>query len=266
MFAASFSHLRLFDYNGALSKWESIKPIRGRADQNSRPLYRRGDDTKTIRQLPNGAIALRYHSTDVLTFNTDDTIDLEPYASRSTCQFVWAALAHRGVYAMWTDRQHPCPDHITQVGDNYYHTPDYATVLYVHGEGWQLVSGAKPFEVPRLDKKATRQALKDTGYDQFALWLKTQIRMDLDPRQGDSWRRAAYDFSTREVGQYLMAGPEGWMELVRRMSRRTPLENDLASLRKAVYQYQGCIDTFEVPHFTSYSDLTSGLNMMRKYG
>ena len=51
MFSSSFNTLNITDYTKALSKWEGIKPIRGRRDQNTRPLYRRGDDTKTIRQI-----------------------------------------------------------------------------------------------------------------------------------------------------------------------------------------------------------------------
>lgn len=266
MFSASFPKLDLTNYQSALSKWEGIKPIRGRSDQNTRPLYRRGDDSKTIRQLRNGSIALRYYQTDVVTFNPDDTVDLEPYASRSTCQFVWAALKGRDVYALWTDRNHPCPDKITQVGDKFYHTPDYVTVQFIPGDGWVMLGGDKPFEVPRLDQTTTRQALKDTGYDQFVLWLNTQIRLNLDPRKGDSWRRTAYDFSHREVSEYLVPGPSGWQELVRRMSRRTPLENDLASLRRAVYRYAGCVEVDEVPFFSSHYEMTSALNRMRKYG
>ena len=260
MFAASLRRLDLTNYQSALSKWESITPIRGRADQNTRPLYRRGDDSKTIRQNTNGSIALRYYSTDVLTFNTDDTVDLQPYASRSTCQFVWAALKGRDVYALWTDRSHPCPDLITQVGGVFYHTPDYVTLQFTPNDGWVMLGGDEPFEVPRLNQSTTRQALKDTGYTDFTLWLNTQIRLGLDPRLGDAWRSTPYQFSTREVSQYLMAGPEGWPELVRRMSKRTELERDLASLRRAVYQYQGCVETDTVPHFTSHYEMTSALN------
>lgn len=267
--SASFSTLTVSNYISALSKWESIKPIRGRKDQNTRPLYRRGDDTKTIRKLNNDSIAFRLHSTDVVTFNKDGTVDLEPYASVTTCSFVRAVLGyHNHIHAHWSYRDHSLPNHVTQVEGRYYNTPSFATLSKTEGPGgtcWSLLAGSEPFEITRLDKTLTKEALEDTGYNKFKLWLATQIRLGLDPRKGDSWRSGAYDWSTRDVSSYLTAGPEGWAELVRRMSKRCEVSRELEVLRRAVYKYAGAVPTEEVPYFENHSAMTNAFASTRKY-
>ena len=265
MFSSSFNTLNITDYTKALSKWEGIKPIRGRRDQNTRPLYRRGDDTKTIRQLPNGGIAFRLWSTDVVTFNTDGTLDLEPYPSVSTCAFVKAVLGWgSGVHAHWSDRATPLPNNVTQVRGHYYHTPQFATLGKVDNK-WSLLGGSEPFEVTTLDKKLTKAALEETGYNQFKIWLTTQIRIGLDPRLGDSWRKGPYDWPQRLDIQYLTSGPEGWGELVRRMSKRCDIDRDLELLRRAVYKYAGATTETAVPYFEDYKAMTNAFAAMRKY-
>ena len=267
MFSASFRTLTVSNYNAALSKWESIKPIRGRKDQNTRPLYRRGDDTKTIRQLNNGSIAFRLHSTDVVTFNVDGTMDLEPYSSVSTCAFVRAVLGyHNHIHAHWSDRDHSLPNHVTQVEGRYYNTPSFAS-LYKDDttHKWSLLAGSEPFDIVTLDKALTKEALKDTGYNEFKIWLTTQIRLGLDPRKGDSWRRGPYDWSHRDVSSYLTNGPSYWGEMVRRMSVRCHVNRDLEVLRRAVYKYAGAVTTTEVPYFEDYKALTNAFASTRKY-
>lgn len=269
MYSASFSTIGISNYITALSKWESIKPIRGRKDQNTRPLYRRTNDTTTIRQLNNGSIAFRLHSTDVVTFNKDGTLDLEPYSSVSTCAFVRAVLGyHNHIHAHWSDRDHSLPNHVTQVEGKYYHTPSFATLSRTEGPGgtcWSLRAGSEPFDIVTLDKTLTKDALKDTGYNDFKLWLNTQIRLGLDPRKGDSWRRGPYDWSHRDVSSYLSNGPNYWGEMVRRMSPRCDINRDLETLRRAVYKYAGAVTTTEVPYFEDYKALTNAFASTRKY-
>jgi hypothetical protein len=267
MFSASFPTIGISNYISALSKWESIKPIRGRKDQNSRPLYRRGDDTKTIRHLNNGSIAFRLHSTDVVTFNKDGTVDLEPYASVTTCHFVSAVFGyHNHITAYWSDRAHGLPDNVTKVEGRYYNTPKFASLTKDDTTNrWSLLAGSEPFEIVRLDKTLTKEALNDTGYNQFKLWLATQIRLGLDPRKGDSWRRGAYDWSERDVSSYLTNGPNYWGEMVRRMSTRCEVSRELEVLRRAVYKYAGAVTVTEVPYFEDYSDMSNAFTSTRKY-
>ena len=267
MYSASFRTLTVSNYTAALSKWESIKPIRGRKDQNTRPLYRRGDDTKTIRQLNNGSIAFRLHSTDVVTFHVDGTVELWPYASVSTCAFVRAVFGyHNHIHAHWSDRDYKLPNHVTQVEGKYYHTPSFASLVKDDTTNkWSLRAGSEPFDIVILDKTLTKDALADTGYNDFKLWLATQIRLGLDPRGEDRWRRGPYDWSHRDVSSYLTVGPEGWNEMVRRMSSRCDINRELEALRRAVYKYAGAVTTTEVPYFEDYKALSSAFASTRKY-
>lgn len=268
MFSASFKFLNIHSYEQAHTLWESITPIRGRST-DVRPLFRRSNDNAIV--YKNGrdqSVRFRLYQTDVVTFNTDGTVDIEPYASRSTNNFAWAVLRGHSVRPHWADRHHPCPDHVTEIGGKFYHTPDFVTVQWdKDAAGWSYVAGAQTFDVPTLNMSLTREARKDSQYDQFSLWIKTQFRLGVDPRMGDTWRTTPYDWSTREVSQYLAVGPEGWAEMTRRMSRRTNIDADLASLRLAVYKWAGyCLDEIEVPYFNSFSEMTSAFDKMRKYG
>lgn len=267
MYAASFKHLNIGSYEQAHDKWASITPIRGRST-DVRPLFRRRNDNAVVyKDDRTQSIRFRLYQTDVVTFNTDGTVDLEPYPSRSTNSFAWSVLRGSTVRPLWSDRRHPLTDLVTEVAGRLYHTPDYVTVQWDNDTaGWSYVAGAVPFDVPTLDKTLTKQARVDSRYNDFALWLNTQIRLGLDPRKGDTWRTSPYDWSTREVSQFLSVGPYGWAEMTRRMSRWTTVDSELASLRLAVYKWAGCVDTIEVPHFNSYSELTSAFNKMRKYG
>lgn len=267
MYSASFSTLTVSSYITALSKWESIKPIRGRKDQNTRPLYRRTNDTETIRQLNNGSIAFRLHSTDVVTFNVDGTVDLIPYVSVTTCAFVRAIFGWSNhIHAHWSDRDYKLPNNVTQVEGRYYHTPSFATLSKdPTTHKWTLLAGNEPFDIVTLDKALTKEALADTGYNDFKLWLNTQIRLGLDPRKGDSWRRGPYDWSHRDVSSYLSNGPSYWGEMVRRMSPRCEVSRDLETLRRAVYKYAGAVTTTEVPYFEDYKALSSAFASTRKY-
>lgn len=267
MYSASFDTIGISSYGSALRKWESITPIRGRQDQNTRPLYRRGDDSKTIRQLNNGDIAFRLHSTDVVTFHKEGAVDLIPYASVTTCAFVRAVFGWGNhIYAHWSDRDYRLPDNVTQVGSRYYNTPSFASLYKDDTTGkWVMAAGNEPFEITRLDKGLAKAALADTNYNQFKLWLTTQIRLGLDPRQGDSWRRGPYDWSEQNVREYLTVGPEGWNEMTRRMSLRCEVSRDLEMLRRAVYKYAGAVTTDEVPYFEDHSDMVNAFASTKKY-
>lgn len=265
MFAARFDRLYIRTYGDALAKFDSIKPVRGRADTDSRPLYRRNDSAKVIRKDSKGVIHLRYYSTDVLSYNPDNTIDITPYPSLSTAAFVRAALGYK-VNPMWSRRGTSIPDHVTAVGGKIYHTPEFLTVKYnPETDDYAFLGGSVPFEIPQLDKTLTNEAVKESGFKQFALWLKTQIRLGLDPRCGDTWRRHPYGWSERDVSTYL-TDVSGWSELVRRMSTRCNVDTELAALRLVVYRWYGCTDTVEVPWFDSYAEMASAFNRVRKYG
>lgn len=80
----------LANYNEAFHKWESTKPIRGRAD-DVRPLgNRRQADQYKIEILPEGGVACVLYRTPVVTFFTDGDVRImnDGWNSQSTCHFI----------------------------------------------------------------------------------------------------------------------------------------------------------------------------------
>lgn len=268
MFACRFpKKLRITNHAEAFALWEKSPKKKGYSDPDWRDPFGRPRDNTVVRKDRHDNIHFRLYSTDVVTVAPDDTVTLEPVATPSTANFVYAVLGGHLV-PHWADRQRPCPRMMTEVGGKFYHTPDYAAVKFdKNTQQWQLLAGDRSVDVPTLNMSLTREARKDSRYDDFALWIKTQLRLGVDPRMGDTWRTKPYDWSTREVSQYLAVGPEGWAEMTRRMSRRTHVNADLDALRRAVYKWAGyCLDETEVPYFNSYGEMTAAFSRMRKYG
>jgi hypothetical protein len=258
---------RMLSYTSALKKFNSIKPIRGRSDANTRPLARRSNDNMTIRQDPNNHdIVVRLYSTDIIRYDAqgdgyNNTIELDPYPSVLTNRVMWSILGPH-VNTHWADRHYSAPNHITEVGGRYYNTPSYALVQ-PQETGWTLVGGEKPFEVPRINRKEAKQALRDANFYTFQTWLSTLIRLDLAP-MSTHYRRSPFDWSPSEAYRYLTAGEEGWREIAGRMSRRVDPKREYESLRTAVYKYYQCYDTEVIPYFTSYREMQNALNRLRR--
>jgi hypothetical protein len=255
---------RMLSYNSALAKYNSIAPIRGRRDQNTRPLARRGNDNLTIRQDPDSKdIIVRLYSTDIIRYSSEgdghnNLIELDPYASVLTNRIVTSILGPH-VFTHWSDT-----NLITEVNGRYYHTPSFAVVQPAE-TGWTLVDGSKPISIPRLDRKAAKQALRDANYYTFKLWLETRIKLGV-AEFGHRWGTKPFDWTPRTAMDYLVAGEEGWAEIASRMSNNIPLESELRSLREAVYQYEMCYTEDEVPYFTSYREMQSAINLIRRNG
>lgn len=255
---------RILSYESALQKYEAIKPIRGRQDQNSRPLARRSNDNLTIRKDPtNHDIVIRLYRTDIIRYlskgdGCNNQIMLDPHPSVTTNRVMWSILGPY-VNTYWSDR-YSAPSHMTEVNGRYYHTPEFA-LIQPHQDGWYLVAGAKPIEVPYLNRKEGRQALKDSNYYTFKLWLETRVKLGV-AEFGHRWG-GAFQWTPREAVQYLHQGEKGWAEISRRMSHRVPLETELRSLREAVYKSELCYDTEAVPYFESYGGMTNALRRIK---
>jgi len=257
---------RMLSYNSALKKWASIKPIRGRSDQNTRPLARRTNDNLTIRQDDNGDVVVRLYSTDIIRYDANgdgynNPIHLEPYGSALTNRTVWSILGPH-VNTHWTSRW-KAPSLITEVGGRYYNTPSFATVQPKE-TGWELIAGAKPVEVPYLNRKEGKQALRDANYYTFKLWLETRIKLgiaEFGHRYGST-----FGWTPATAVQYLRQGEEGWAEISGRMSNSVSLEAELRSLRDAVYQYEMCYDTKTVEYFHNYNEYKNAVGQIQRIG
>jgi hypothetical protein len=258
----------MLSYDSALKKWASIKPIRGRSDQNTRPLAHRTNDNLTIRQDPDTKdIIVRLYQTDIIRYDAEgdgnnNLIHLEPYPSALTNRVMSSILAPH-VFTHWSSRYRG-PGIITEVGGRYYNTPSYA-VIQPAQSGWTLVDGAKPVEVPYLNRKEGKQALRDANYYTFKVWLETKIRLGI-AEFGHRWGSSPFDWTPALAVQYLRQGGDGWVEISARMSNSVPLEAELRSLREAVYQYEMCYDTMTFEYFVSYNEYKNAINQMQRIG
>lgn len=253
---------KLLSYADALARYESIKPIRGRSDQNTRPLARRTNDNLTIRMGADDELIVQLYYTDIVTYDTGGTITIKPYPSVVTNR-VMDSLLYPCIRTCWSRREYPLPENITQVAGRWYHTPWVFTV----SKDFQLQTGSVPFEVPLLDRRKTTAALKECRYYDFALWLKTQDRLGLEPLKGDTWRRSPADHDASTVGRLLRyPTTEGWAELARRMSPTAGLEAELGAVRKAVYRYADCYEVESVPYFEAQQALQTALRRMKGHG
>jgi len=258
---------RMLSYSSALKKYQSIQPIRGRQDQNTRPLAQRRNDNLTIRQDPaTNDIIVRLYSTDIITYSAvgdgdNNLIHLDPYPSVLTNRIMWSILGPH-VNTHWSDRPHPVPNHITEVNGRYYNTPSFVTVQ-PHQAGWIVTAGAEPIEVPRLNRKEAKQALRDANYYTFEVWLRTQLRLGSRQLLGDAWRSRPFDWTPSTAVQYLREGETGWAEISRRFSARATLDRELGSLRRAVYQYDLCYDVETVDYFEGYTEMKNAFGRIR---
>ena len=254
---------RMLSYNSALLMYDSIKPIRGRQDQNTRPLAGRSGDKLTIRQdYATKDIIVRLYATDIIRYeycpeedNDQSPIHLCPYGSVLTNRIVWSLLGPH-VSTHWGGHS------ITEAGGRYYNTPQFATIQCKSGN-WTLTAGSKPLEVPYINRKLARQALKDNHYDTFKLWMMTKIRLGL----GEFGRRygRVYEWTPQTAVNYLRQGETGWAEIMGRMSSNVTIEAELRSLRDAVYRHEMCFDIEVVDYFTGYAEFKQALKRVKKF-
>ena len=255
---------RMLSYNTALLKYNSIKPIRGRSDQNTRPLSNRGNDNLTIRMEPTTSdILVRLYSTDIIRYTYQAAGDydlspivLDPYPSAMTNRIMWSILGPY-VYTHWSDK-----GLITKVGGRYYNTPSFAVVQPAE-TGWTLADGSKPIEVPHFNRKEGKQALKDSNYYTFKLWLETQVRLGV-ARFGRRWGSPLWTPS--EAVKCLRQGETGWAEIAARFSNHAPLEQELRSLREAVYKHDICYDIKMYEYFENHHKMQNALNQIKRVG
>jgi len=260
-------HHRMLSYKDALTKYNAIKPIRGRSE-DIRPLARRSNDNLTIRQDPTTKdIIIKLYNTDIIRYDANgdgynNPIHLDPYGSVLTNRVMWSILGPH-VNTHWSDRYNG-PGLITEVGGRYYHTPQFATVQPKE-TGWELTAGAEPVEIPYLNRKEGRQALKDTNYYTFKLWLETRIKLGV-AEFGHRYGSSPFDWTPRTAVEYLRQGETGWAEISGRMSNYVSLDTELRTLREAIYQYEMCYDTKTVEYFHSYNEYKNAMNQINRIG
>lgn len=238
-------------YEQALAKYDSIAPIRGRST-DMRPLGQRRNDNLTIRKLDNGSVAIRLYHTDIITYHDDGTIDLEPYASRLTDDIVRSVL--RGaVTPQYTHYAGP----VLWVKNKGYRIPDFATL----DKDLKIIAGTKPFTRYNVNRKKANAACAK-GFDQFKLWVQTQVRLGIDPRQGERWGTV----SLSNMALACLDEPDRYADIARGMSTYVTVDSHLDAIRRQVLTYHDCIEETEVAYVTAYKQLTAIQSSKKRWG
>jgi hypothetical protein len=248
----------ILSYEQALQRHDSIVPIRGR-NVEVRPIAQRRNDNFTIRvnQADNSVVIRLYH-TDIVTYHKDGTIELDPYASRLTNDAV-SGIFRNEVRPNYTSAVGPVLWAKDADGNKRgYYTPDFATL----DKGLRLIAGSKPFTKYRIDRKASNQACQESGFNQFSLWLKTQVRLGLDPRQGGRWASQYID----RAAPRCLDEVDRYQDIVRGWSAFTSVDTQLAALRLQVQRYYDAVTTEEVSYVSSWRELTSIATSKRRLG
>ncbi len=241
----------ILSYEQAVTKHDSIKPIRGRST-GIRPLGHRSNDNLTIRRLHDDSIVVRMYSTDIITYRPDGTIELEPYADRLIDDAVRQIL-RGGASSQYTHLAGP----ILWVKHKGYRITDCAVL----SPDLELISGSVPFTKYSIDRKASNVACQQSGFNQFALWLRTQVRLGIDPRQGDHWASQYIDRATPRC----LDEPSRYGDIVREWSAYSSVEDQLRDLRLQVQKYYDCITETELAYVSDWRDLNSVVASQRKY-
>lgn len=245
-------------YEQAVAKYDSIVPIRGRST-DTRPLGQRRNDNLTIRKLDNGSVAIRLYHTDIITYHDDGTIDLEPYASKLTDEAVNQVL--RGaVWASYTNPVGPVlwiRNSATNNTSMGYLVDGCATL----DKDLNIIAGTKPFTRYNVNRKKANAACAK-GFDQFKLWVQTQVRLGVDPRQGERWGTV----SLSNIALACLDEPDRYADIARGMSTYVTVDSHLDAIRRQVLTYHDCIEETEVAYVTAYKQLTAIQSSKKRWG
>jgi hypothetical protein len=242
-------------YQQALVKHDSIAPIRGRST-DVRPLGQRRNDNLIIRKLDNGSIAVRLYQTDIITYHDDGTIDLEPYSSKLTDEAV-RQVFRGAVTASYTNPVGPVL-WTNHNGTRRGYLVDGCASL---DKDLNVIAGTKPFTRYSVSrKKANAAAAK--GFNQFKLWVQTQVRLGVDPRQGERWGTV----SLPSIALACLDEPDRYADIARGMSTFVTVDSHLDAIRRQVLTYHDCIEETEVPYITGWDELASIQSSKKRWG
>jgi hypothetical protein len=257
MYGATYTGLPrggILSYQQAVQQHDSIVPIRGRST-DTRPVAQRRNGNFTIRRLADGSVVIRLYSTDIVVYRPNGTIELEPYSSKMTNEAVMH-IFRGAVRPQYDSAAGP----VLWVKSKGYRVPSMAVL----GPDLDLIAGSEPFTKFSVDRSKARAAITASGLNQFALWLKTQLRLGIDPRQGDMWMSQYNHTSTAAIRS--LDQPDLYGDIAERMSRYTDPDTQLGQMRLAVYKCHDCIVETKLPYVEDWRDLNAVVSSQRRLG
>lgn len=245
----------LNNYATAYQKWENTKPIRGRG-WDCRPLGDRKHTNYRIEKGYGDKIECVMYRTSCVIFHPNEIIEINPYMSKSTNDFVNAILRDHNVQAdfnhdnemLWMqtylDGERKDVGYGITSQFKFMRDPDHFGCYLKHDDS----SDTDTFDFVVVNRSKGKKALAGTNYSQLALWINAvraiggrnalifpkvercgfQIRKDT--------RKAMHDDTLIEC---LAEGPEGWKRMA---EARGP--GCVDEVRMAIYAKAG--DVFEV--------------------
>lgn len=242
-------------YEDARNYYEKTKPWRGK-DENVRPLGTRRQVNLTIRKV-NDDYVCRFHQTDVVRFHPDNSITFEGYASMST-----NGVAHRftppGYIVRYTDHgyfagvQEPATDK-KPYGDWIMTKVNRIFKLNKQADGSYMIEGTQPIMQTVVDQKESRRVYKETGYSDFAAYMKAAEKMN-PPEEVPYWQKHQQRWSRWLNKQQLMEkfreGLTGWALIAEMCPRPT---QTLDVVRKQLIIENNCIKTVERDDVSLYN-------------
>lgn len=245
----------LGSYRAAYQKWENTKPIRGRG-WDCRPLGDRKHTNYRIDKCYGDRIECVMYSTSCVIFYPDDVIEINPWSSKSTNDFVNAILRNHNVRAdfchgnsmFWM--QQAIDGDRKDVG--YGISSQFKFRCDPNNYGCYLKdensSDTDTFDFTTINRSRAKAALAGTNYPQLSLWINA-VRA-IGGRNALIFPKVRrYGFRIREDGrksmhddtlvECLAEGPDGWKRMA---EARGP--GCVDEVRMALYAKAG--DVFEV--------------------
>lgn len=234
----------LATYEQARERWASTKPWRGDDTyrQQTRPLGLRRDRRVTITSadVPGSQVVCRFYNTNCVIYNSDGTIEINGWPSKSTVTFI--------EYLLWAHVRplHLCNAYLVRGGGV---VSGYDIKIRPTGNGGAaevLASGTFTFH--KLNRQKTNAFFKSLRWGEFRTWALTAY----DILNGDL--EALYDNAVEAFPEIHVIG--GFEYHYPPDICRAGGQQLVAALRESIQQdnIRQLRDTEEVAYCTSYDD------------
>lgn len=230
---------RIESYAQAVKAWEKAV-IFSRAEEISllapRGLVDRRKKHLTIERTAEAEdIVLRLYGHDVVTWHKDNSLTISaPRSTVSTGKFA----SHCSPAGMYVSMWHACL--AVTVDGRAYKVRDKITFHQRDGT-WKANQVTSPWVRSSVNRERAKQALQETGYEEFRSWFRVYVQMAPRPDYPHLWNdteKIVHLLRNRSTWRELAALlPDAWGQPTRA----------LETVRQAVYREYECIDRKLVP-------------------
>lgn len=219
-------------YAQAVKTWKKAV-IFPRDREGPRGLVDRRKKHLTIERTAAEDIILRLYDHPTVTWHKDGALTICAYSTKSTGAFA-NHCTPVGMYVSATGT-------FRVTVDNRTYKVTGKITFRQRGNTWKA-DQITPWSVPIVNRERAKQALDETGYNEFRLWFKTYVQMAPKPDGRAGWIDNANIVT-------MLRDRRSWRDLV---TTRFPNawgfpDRALHEIRQAIYRECGCIDRKSVP-------------------